>query len=174
MEVDEKQGVIELEGLNNLELDGVLIDIKPYFPSEEVVTDEVNKEERYIIDFSEDAGEYRFVDGEQQIILSDHAINESLMTINSGDYIRVFWWFHLFDTSRYRRSRTCNPPYENAPRTGIFATRSPVRPNPLASTIVKVNRVNAEAGRISVIGFDGFENSKIVQVQFYQHQTIKF
>ncbi len=50
----------------------------------------------------------------------------------------------------------------------VFATRSPVRPNPIGSTLVRVNNVWHDDGVIEIIGFDGFIGSKILQVMFYQ------
>ncbi|WP_309446491.1 TrmO family methyltransferase domain-containing protein [Desulfosporosinus nitroreducens] len=98
-------------------------------------------------------------------------ITESIERIQTGDFLRVIWWFHKFDDQRYRRHLMCNPPYENAPRCGVFATRSPVRPNPLASTIVKVKSTDPYNQCISVLGFDGFEHSVILQVMPYQEKA---
>ncbi len=50
--------------------------------------------------------------------------------------------------------------------------RSPVRPNPLASTIVKVKSTDPYNRNISVLGYDGFANSMILQVMPYQEIDI--
>ncbi|WP_276515037.1 TrmO family methyltransferase domain-containing protein [Vallitalea guaymasensis] len=54
-----------------------------------------------------------------------------------------------------------------APRCGVFATRSPVRPNPLASTVIKVKSVDKVNHFIEVCGFDGFEDTNILQIMPY-------
>jgi len=58
------------------------------------------------------------------------------------------------------------------PLNAVFATRSPVRQNPLASTIVKVKSVEPYNRSISVLGFDGFANSMILQVIPYQETDV--
>ena len=64
--------------------------------------------------------------------------------INQFSHIKILWWFDRFDKPEYRKVIQCNPPYENAPKTGIFASRSPVRPNPIAMTTAKVLRTDPE------------------------------
>lgn len=189
IEINEKIGelVIENEWSGN-DIKGELVDIKPYFPCEEVVEGYISKDEKGHIPkgntdragfnpilFKENPiGEYLFINnnGTLQIRetegLSANEIEKSLDQINAGDYIRVLWWFHRFDDKKYRSHLMCNPPYENAPKSGVFATRSPVRPNPLASTIVKVKSVDKFNHSLSVVGFDGFEHSVILQIMPYK------
>ena len=162
---------------------GDLVDIKPYFPCEEVAEGykkEDDLQNETFIPFSfkgNPIGEYLFVNNygmikfQESESLSTNEITESIKKMRPGDFLRILWWFHKFDDKRYRSHLMCNPPYENAPKCGVFATRSPVRPNPLASTIVKVKSVNPCNNSISVLGFDGFEHSAILQVMLYQEKA---
>ncbi len=159
---------------------GELVDIKPYFPCEEKVVDynketELNEKDLEPFLFRGKAigkfynthtgGILKFEESEKD---PSDAMTEAFKQIKVGSYLRVLWWFDRFDDKRYRSHVMCNPPYDNAPRCGVFATRSPVRPNPLASTIVKVEAVDPYNRTITVLGFDGFDNSMLLQVMPYQ------
>jgi excinuclease ABC A subunit len=147
---------------------GQLVDIKPYFPAEEVVLEAKEPKNRFCLNYADCiVGEYTVYSNRTMIQLDKSFINFG-ECIKEGDYIRVLWWFHRFDKDTYRKKRMCNPPYNNAPKTGIFATRSPVRPNPLGSTIVRVQQVDEHNGIIDIEGFDGFSGTKIFQIMFYQ------
>ncbi len=153
---------------------GQLIDIKPYFPNEEVIKDAKEQERRFLTKYEGNTiGEYKVKGHSSHIQMeSDSSIYSQ---ISEGDYLRIIWWFHRFDKDSFRKNRMCNPPYNKAPRSGIFATRSPVRPNPIASTLVKVTGVNVENQRIEINGFDGFPGSKILQVMSYSpvHERVE-
>lgn len=170
-EIHKKSGEILVDGV---ELKGKIIDIKPYFPCEERIVESFKKQNPVIIPFKENPiGEYLFVNNTGVIqfreseFLNSKEIELVLERIEEGDYLRVLWWFHRFDKKEFRKNRMCKPPYENAPRTGIFATRSPIRPNPIASTVVKVKKVDKYNHFLEVFGFDGFENSMILQIMPY-------
>ncbi|MGF7142010.1 excinuclease ABC A subunit [Anaerotaenia torta] len=163
---------------------GELVDIKPYFPCEEkadgydkgIVLREKDLEPllfkgKPIGKFlsAHNGGVIQFQESENA---SADAITKSIKQIKEGAFLRVIWWFDRFDNKRYRSHSMCNPPYDNAPRCGVFATRSPVRPNPLASTIVKVKSIDPYNRSISVLGFDGFAHSMILQIVPYQEIDI--
>lgn len=84
-----------------------------------------------------------------------------------GDYIRIVWWFDRFDQPKYRNHFTCKPPYENAPTTGVFASRSPVRPNPIAFTTAQVISV-VDRNRIQITDIDAYDGTFILQVIPYR------
>lgn len=85
-------------------------------------------------------------------------------------HIKVIWWFHKFDEAKYRKTVECDPPYENAPRTGIFATRSPVRPNPLAMTIVKLIKCDSDNRRLYINDIECFDQTPFLAVWPYQEE----
>lgn len=180
--ISEKTGEVLIESDN--QLTGELIDIKPFFPCEEKA-DGYDKDLALLEeDFepllfsgmpigkffnSHDGGIIQFCECENT---PEEAITGAIKNIKEGSFLRVIWWFDRFDDKRFRSHLVCNPPYENAPKCGVFATRSPVRPNPLASTIVKVKSAEPYSRSISVLGFDGFDNSMILQVIPYQEIDI--
>lgn len=109
-------------------------------------------------------GVIRKIDGEVYLKINNISVLDELKAFS---HIRVLWWFDKFDKSSYRKVTECNPPYENAPRTGIFATRSPVRPNPIALTTVKILDVDINRGLIKISHIDSFDKTPIVDIVPY-------
>ncbi|GKX29678.1 hypothetical protein SH1V18_21580 [Vallitalea longa] len=180
-DVNEKTGEIIVEGSK---ISGDIIDIKAYFPCEERITEELssryNKEQRsVIIPFkNQEIGKYMYINKKSVIHVEEsnnqigHEMASALENIHQGDYLRILWWFHKHNKKELRNICMVTPPYENAPRSGVFATRSPVRPNPIASTVVKVKSVDKYNHFIEVCGFDGFENTRILQIMSYSSVPI--
>ncbi|QUI22183.1 SAM-dependent methyltransferase [Vallitalea pronyensis] len=174
-EVDEKKGQMVIdEGL-----EGEIMDIKPYFPCEERLEKPVKQlKDPALLFHGNPIGEYLYVNNKGIIQFSESEsltsleIESTLEKVQEGDYLRLIWWFDRFDKAEYRKNRMCKPPYEHAPRCGIFATRSPVRPNPLASTVVKVEAVDKHNHFLRVSGFDGFEHTMILQMMPYDEVPI--
>ncbi|MFA9466299.1 MAG: TrmO family methyltransferase [Velocimicrobium sp.] len=161
-----KRGLIIVANNWNLFDEGCLFDIKPYFPSEDSVkgamnTKEYDKNSEMNLVFTnesfeiESKGFIRNVKGEIYVQLNE----VNIVNIVENTYIKLYWWFHKFDSDKYRGITECNPPYENSKRTGIFSTRSPVRPNPIAMTIVKVVRVDYERRRLYIDGIESFDKT---------------
>lgn len=59
------------------------------------------------------------------------------------------------------------PPYAPGKMTGVFATRSECRPNPILSTPCKIEAVDEESGFIQINRIDGFEGSPILDIKGY-------
>lgn len=104
--------------------------------------------------------------GRMSIIL-DKPFVEAITGLEDFSHIRIIWWFHRFDGSRYRRILQVTPPYEQAPKCGVFATRSPVRPNPIGLTTAQLDQIDIENGRLHVSGFDAFERTPILDIKPY-------
>ena len=66
----------------------------------------------------------------------------ALKALDGFSHINVLWWFSDFDKEEYRSVLETEQPYKNAPeKMGIFATRSPIRPKPIALTAVEIIHV---------------------------------
>ena len=60
----------------------------------------------------------------------DAGYRGALAGINGFSWINVIWWAHLLDSPEQRSIVEVEKPYREGPdRLGIFATRSPLRPN---------------------------------------------
>jgi excinuclease ABC subunit A len=91
----------------------------------------------------------------------------ALKHLSRFSHIRILWWCHRFQDDRFRRSTQSKPPYENAPVTGVFASRSPVRPNPLGLTTTEIIQVDEEEGLIEIANIDAFDDTPIIDLKPY-------
>ncbi|KAJ49251.1 excinuclease ABC subunit A [Clostridium tetanomorphum] len=181
--IDEKAGIVSFNKSPYFLEGDFIYDIKPYFPCEDRVKDcsvpeieqgkdrqidkiKVKKEdERLLVPNGKvsSIGNIRKIKGEFFLQLYNNT--EMYFERLSGySHIRIFWWFNGFDKNKYRRITEGQPPYENAPRTGVFASRSPVRPNPIALTTARIINFDKKLGRIKVSNLDCFDNTPLIEI----------
>ncbi|MGL4694391.1 TrmO family methyltransferase domain-containing protein [Enterococcus larvae] len=176
-EVDEKKGQISLAVDCGLLEGNVLYDIKPYMPCEDriAVADSDDREDEYS-DKAKEAGGFDQLDlssagtirkKQNRYFLYPEDFEGFVSVSRESKYLKVLWWFSRFDKKEYRRIVQGEPPYEQAPRNGIFATRSPVRPNPIALTVVQIISINQEEQSIEVAGLDCFDKTPLVGIRPY-------
>ena len=92
----------------------------------------------------------------------------ALKALDGFSHINVIWWFSDFDNEDARNILDTPQPYKNAPATmGIFATRSPIRPNPIALTAVEVIHINYQKGLIQVAYIDANDNTPVLDIKPY-------
>jgi tRNA-Thr(GGU) m(6)t(6)A37 methyltransferase TsaA len=92
----------------------------------------------------------------------------ALKGLDGFSYVNVLWWCHLLDGPEYRRMIECEQPYKNSPaQMGVFATRSPVRPNPIALTAVAVLRIDHDRGVIHIPYIDAEDGTPILDLKPY-------
>ncbi len=84
----------------------------------------------------------------------------ALKDIEQCTHLFVIFWLHLGDRSRL----TATPPHDGK-NHGVFATRSPSRPNPLALDIVELIEVNGN--RLKVRGMDALDGSIVLDIKPY-------
>ncbi|MEZ0319648.1 MAG: tRNA (N6-threonylcarbamoyladenosine(37)-N6)-methyltransferase TrmO [Pyrobaculum sp.] len=92
---------------------------------------------------------------------------DGLLGIEEYSHAFVLWLFHEAPPPRLRIR-----PWEreDMPEVGIFATRFPQRPNPLALTIVKVEEVDPP--RLRVAGLDAWSGSPVLDIKPYDHLDV--
>jgi tRNA-Thr(GGU) m(6)t(6)A37 methyltransferase TsaA len=84
----------------------------------------------------------------------------ALKDIEQCTHIFVIFWLHLAD-----RSRLTATPLHDGKEHGVFATRSPNRPNPLALDIVELLEVKGT--RLKVKGMDALDGSILLDIKPY-------
>ncbi len=100
----------------------------------------------------------------------DKRYQAALKEVHGFSHIHLLWWAHLADTKEARSITVTPKPYKNAPdEIGIFATRSPLRPNPIADTIVFVIRIDDNKIRIPYV--DAEVGTPIVDIKPYHPCT---
>jgi tRNA (adenine37-N6)-methyltransferase len=91
--------------------------------------------------------------------------NRALDGIESFSHIVVVLWLHEIK-NKERVILRVHPRRDPAiPLTGVFATRSPVRPNPIGVTTVKV--IKREGNVITVKGLDAINGTPVLDIKPY-------
>jgi len=92
----------------------------------------------------------------------------ALKGLDGFGHLDILWWFGEFDIPEYRNIFEENKPYKNSPEVlGMFAMRSPVRPNPIALSIIDIISIDYENGLIETSYIDAFEGSDILDIKPY-------
>lgn len=92
----------------------------------------------------------------------------ALCGLQGFDHLQIVWWFDRVDNEENRSVYQMGAPYKNAPEVlGIFATRSPMRPNPIAISTVHVLNINYETGFITLPYIDGMDETPVLDIKPY-------
>jgi len=92
----------------------------------------------------------------------------ALQGLDAFSHILVVWWSDKVDAEEMRRETTCTKPYTHGPETiGIFATRSPVRPNPIGVSVVPMLGIDHETGIITVAFIDADDTTPVADIKPY-------
>jgi tRNA-Thr(GGU) m(6)t(6)A37 methyltransferase TsaA len=94
------------------------------------------------------------------IIDVDPAFEPGLQDIDGFSHLYVLWHFHRVDGY----DLTAHPPSDDRPH-GVFATRSPRRPNPIGLTVVALLR--REGTRLHVRGVDMLDGTPVLDIKPY-------
>lgn len=101
------------------------------------------------------------------IQLKDEYI-QGLTELEGFSHLNLLWWGHLYDTMEYRKNLTIEKPYKPGPEeVGVFATRSPIRPNPILVTVIMVSHIDMENGRIYTPYIDAEDKTPVLDIKPY-------
>ncbi len=93
---------------------------------------------------------------------------EGLKGVGEFSHLWVFYWFHENDHPEGRAVLQVHPRKDPAnPLTGVFGTRSPLRPNLIAMHLCAVKEIRTEAGEILVDRLDAREGSPLIDIKPY-------
>jgi tRNA (adenine37-N6)-methyltransferase len=104
-------------------------------------------------------------EGIQLHILPDY--RPALKALESFSHLIVLWWAGGCDTAELRGNLQCYPPYAPDVLTGVFATRAPYRPNPIAITTCKILSVDEANGIIRIADIDALDETEILDLKAY-------
>lgn len=106
-------------------------------------------------------------DGRYRLLL-DRGFAQALLGLEGFSHLQVLWWFDGCDTQQARAQRVENRPYARGPeRIGVFATRSPNRPNPIALSCAAIVRVDPENGIVELDYLDARDGSPLLDLKPY-------
>jgi tRNA-Thr(GGU) m(6)t(6)A37 methyltransferase TsaA len=96
------------------------------------------------------------------------AYRGGLRGVREFSHIWVFYWFHENDNPDGRAVLEVHPRKDPVnPLTGVFGTRSPLRPNLLAMHLCEIREIRLEEGEIIVRSLDAREGSPLVDIKPY-------
>jgi tRNA-Thr(GGU) m(6)t(6)A37 methyltransferase TsaA len=98
-------------------------------------------------------------------LLPGRHFEHALVDLDSWDYIWVLYWFDRNDGWRPK----VLPPRSRSGRKGVFATRSPHRPNPLGLSAVRLTRV--EGLTLHVRDVDMLDGTPVFDIKPYVAYT---
>ncbi len=93
-----------------------------------------------------------------------------LKRIKAFSHIIVLYWAHLRDSKKERNTLLVFPKrHAVKTETGVFACRSPSRPNPIGFCVAEVVRVGD--CELVVKGIDAYEGTPIIDIKPYIPET---
>ena len=102
-----------------------------------------------------------------QTIISEIIVNEDLKEALSGidefSHIIVIYWMHKTPASERSIMKVHPKRNPNLPLVGVFATRSPARPNPIGIATVKL--LECRGNILKVIGLDAIDGTPVLDIK---------
>jgi tRNA (adenine37-N6)-methyltransferase len=90
----------------------------------------------------------------------DAPYRKGLKGLAADDRIIALYWMH-----QARRDLVVQAPRHADETRGVFALRSPVRPNPIAMAVVKVLDVDRQAGVIAIDAIDCLDGTPLIDIK---------
>jgi tRNA-Thr(GGU) m(6)t(6)A37 methyltransferase TsaA len=88
----------------------------------------------------------------------------ALKDVETSSHLLVLYWM-----DKARRDLVLQAPRHYEAQRGTFALRSPVRPNPIAASVVRLLRVDGT--RLSVVGLDCLDGTPLLDIKPYFAST---
>ncbi len=124
-------------------------------------------------------GEIRFigvvadVEGDISTIRVYDEFCPGLLGVEGYSHLIVLYWFHGRDTPGHRGTLQVYPGRGRVTRLrGVYACRSPSRPNPVGHTVVEL--LGVEGCGLTVRGLDALEGSPLVDIKPYSPRSDSF
>lgn len=100
----------------------------------------------------------------QCIIELDARYIEGLKDVETSSHLLILYWM-----DKARRDLVLQSPRHYAAQRGTFALRSPVRPNPIAASVVKLLRI--EDRKLTATGLDCLDGTPLLDIKPYFAST---
>jgi len=90
----------------------------------------------------------------------DEAWRPGLKGLRNSSHIIVLYWM-----GEARRDLIVQAPRHRTEPTGVFALRSPARPNPIALATVRLLDIDQSAGRLTIDAIDCLDGTPLVDIK---------
>jgi tRNA-Thr(GGU) m(6)t(6)A37 methyltransferase TsaA len=87
---------------------------------------------------------------------------QGLENLNEFKYIFLFYYLHRV---KKKVEMLIKPPWAKGKKVGLFASRSPARPNPIGISVVKIKKI--EGNKIYTGGLDVFDGTPLIDIKPY-------
>ena len=91
------------------------------------------------------------------------ALESMLDGTEEFSHLLVLWWPDRNGSERPQNAKVHPMGRQDLPEVGIFATRSPVRPNPVLATVVKLVARNGNV--LEVTGLDAIDGTPVIDIK---------
>jgi len=112
----------------------------------------------------QDSAPYQPVDADEvdcHIALNDEYV-DGLNELGRFSYIYVLYYAHRVAA---HLDMKVSPPWAGGKEVGVFSSRSPVRPNPIGLSVVRIKRIHQN--RIYTSGLDVFDRTPLLDIKPY-------
>jgi len=109
-------------------------------------------------------GQVKRQEGKTLLVLKDKYA-PGLVSLGDFSHVMVFYWFDKNDTPEKRSVLQGYRQGKKDPLTGVFATRSAVRPNLIAITTCRI--ISIKGNIVEIDGIDAFDDSPILDLKPY-------
>ncbi|MEW6440768.1 MAG: tRNA (N6-threonylcarbamoyladenosine(37)-N6)-methyltransferase TrmO [bacterium] len=107
-------------------------------------------------------------DDDRQILTILPVYREGMLGMDAFSHLWVLYWFHENDDRSSRSVLKVHPRKDPAnPLTGVFGTRSPMRPNLVGLDLCRVREVRTETGEVVVEGCQARDGTPLVDIKPY-------
>jgi len=94
-------------------------------------------------------------------------LTEALEGVKEFSHLFVLFWLHRLSHEGRRIMKVRPRGRNDMPLLGIFATRTPHRPNPIGLTRVKL--LGVEGNVVTVQGLDAFDGTPVLDIKPFDH-----
>jgi len=108
-------------------------------------------------------GVVRRIDQDKARIVLKPIHVEGLSGLAVGDRLDVLYWMHELPAEQRRAMRVHPQGDPSRPRKGVFALRSPMRPNPVGVTAVQVLDIRPDGPVVQ--GLDAHDGSPVIDLK---------
>lgn len=97
----------------------------------------------------------------QAVVSIGEKFRQAISGLKTGQKVLLFTWLHFGDRNMLTTKPRNNP---NANTIGVFATRSPHRPNPIGMHVVEILEITDE-GRIKVSNLEVIDGTPLIDIK---------
>ncbi len=101
-------------------------------------------------------------DENEFILILDEKYKDGLKELDKFSFIYIIYYMHKI---KKEPKMLITPPWAENKTVGLFASRSPVRPNPIGISIVEIKKIIDN--KIYTSGLDAFNNTPLLDIKPY-------